>query len=45
MVRLEELNKYNVWDIMELSDDLNRHSLIEERILIPCVESLENAKP
>lgn len=32
-------------DIMELSDDLNRHSLIEERILIPCVESLENAQP
>ena len=33
------------YDIMELSDDLNRHSLIEERILIPCVESLENIKP
>ena len=33
------------YDIMELSDDLNRHSLIEERILIPCVESLENAQP
>ncbi len=33
------------YDIMELSDDLNRHSLIEERILIPCVESLENTKP
>ena len=32
-------------DIIELSDDLNRHSLIEERILIPCVESLENAQP
>ena len=32
-------------DIMELSDDLNRHSLIEDRILIPCVESLENAQP
>lgn len=32
-------------DIMELSDDLNRHSLIEERILIPYVESLENAHP
>ena len=32
-------------DIIELSDDLNRHSLIEERILIPCVESLENAMP
>ncbi len=32
-------------DIMELSDDLNRHSLIEERILIPCVESLEKALP
>jgi regulator of cell morphogenesis and NO signaling len=31
-------------DIIELSDDLNRHSLIEERILIPCVESLENAQ-
>ena len=33
------------YDIMELSDDLNRHSLIEERILIPCVESLEKALP
>jgi regulator of cell morphogenesis and NO signaling len=33
------------YDIMELSDDLNRHSLIEEHILIPCVESLENAQP
>ena len=33
------------YDIMELSDDLNRHSIIEERILIPCVESLENVKP
>ena len=33
------------YDIMELSDDLNRHSLIEERILIPCVEFLENAQP
>jgi len=32
-------------DIMELSDDLNRHSLIEERILIPYVELLENAQP
>ena len=32
-------------DIIELSDDLNRHSLLEERILIPCVESLENAMP
>ena len=32
-------------DIMELSDDLNRHSLIEERVLIPYVESLENAQP
>ena len=31
-------------DIIELSDDLYRHSLIEERILIPCVESLENAR-
>ena len=30
-------------DIMELSDDLNRHSLIEEHILIPYVESIENA--
>ena len=30
-------------DIMELSDDLNRHSLIEDRILIPYVELLENA--
>ncbi len=32
-------------DIMELSDDLTCHSLIEEHILIPFVESLENAKP
>ncbi len=32
-------------DIMELSDDLNRHSLVEDRILIPCVELLENALP
>lgn len=31
-------------DIMELSDDLNRHSLIEERILIPYVELLENTQ-
>jgi regulator of cell morphogenesis and NO signaling len=33
------------YDIMELSDDLSRHSIIEERILIPNVESLENAQP
>ena len=32
-------------DIKELTDDLNSHSLIEERVLIPYVESLENAKP
>ena len=32
-------------DIMELSADLNSHSLIEEHILIPYVESLENTKP
>ena len=32
-------------DIMELSDDLNRHSIIEDHILIPYVESLENALP
>ena len=32
-------------DIMELSDDLNRHSLIEDHLLIPYVESLENALP
>ena len=31
-------------DIMELSDDLTSHSLIEEHILIPYVENLENAK-
>ncbi len=30
-------------DIMELSDDLHRHSVIEDHILIPYVESLENA--
>ena len=32
-------------DIMELSADLKAHSRIEEHILIPFVESLENAKP
>lgn len=32
-------------DIMELSDDLNRHSRIEDHILIPYVESLENTLP
>ncbi len=32
-------------DIMELSADLISHSLIEEHILIPYVESLENVKP
>lgn len=32
-------------DIMELSADLVSHSLIEERILAPYVESLENALP
>lgn len=32
-------------DIMELSDDLNRHSRIEDHILIPYVESLENKLP
>ena len=32
-------------DIMELSDDLSRHSLIEERILVPYVEFIENAQP
>jgi regulator of cell morphogenesis and NO signaling len=32
-------------DIMELSADLTTHSRIEEHILIPFVESLENAKP
>jgi len=32
-------------DIIELSADLSSHSLIEEHILIPFVESLENAKP
>ena len=32
-------------DIMELSDDLNRHSLIEDRILTPYVELLENTQP
>jgi hypothetical protein len=30
---------------MELSADLTTHSRIEEHILIPFVESLENAKP
>ena len=32
-------------DIMELTADLYSHSLIEEHILIPYVESLENARP
>ena len=32
-------------DIMELSADLIAHSRIEEHILVPFVESLENAKP
>ena len=32
-------------DIMELSADLASHSLIENRILTPYVETLENAKP
>ena len=32
-------------DIMELSADLVSHSLIEEQILTPYVEALENAKP
>ena len=32
-------------DIMELSADLSAHSRIEEHILVPFVESLENAKP
>jgi regulator of cell morphogenesis and NO signaling len=30
-----------VFDIMQLSSDLNKHALIEEKILIPYVESLE----
>lgn len=32
-------------DIMELTADLASHSLVEERVLIPFVESLENARP
>lgn len=32
-------------DIMELSDDLNRHSLIEDCVLIPYVENLESTQP
>ncbi|MBR1513201.1 MAG: hemerythrin domain-containing protein [Bacteroidales bacterium] len=32
-------------DIIELSADLISHSLIEDHILIPYVETLENAKP
>ena len=32
-------------DIMELTADLSSHSLIEDHILIPYVESLENALP
>ncbi len=31
--------------IIELSNDLNRHTLIEDRVLIPYVELLENARP
>ncbi|MDR2917274.1 MAG: hemerythrin domain-containing protein [Tannerella sp.] len=30
-----------VYDIFQLSSDLNKHSLIEEKILVPYVESLE----
>ena len=29
-------------DIMDLSSDLNCHTLVEERVLIPFVESLES---
>mgnify|MGYP002624752583 FL=1 len=32
-------------DIIELSADLISHSLVEDQILIPFVETLENAKP
>ena len=32
-------------DIIELSSDLISHSLIEDQILIPYVETLEKAKP
>ena len=32
-------------DIMELSADLISHTMIEDRILVPYVESLENARP
>lgn len=32
-------------DIIELSDDLFSHALIEERILIPSVETLEKHRP
>ncbi|MBQ4205054.1 MAG: hypothetical protein II662_00150 [Bacteroidales bacterium] len=32
-------------DIIELSADLISHSLIEDQILIPYVETLEKAKP
>lgn len=31
-----------VFDIFQLSSDLNKHSLIEEKILVPYVEYLEN---
>jgi len=34
--RVEVLN-----DIFHLTEDLNKHSLIEEKILVPFVESLE----
>lgn len=32
-------------DIKELTDDLYSHSLIEDRVLVPYVESLESGKP
>ena len=30
-----------VYDILLLSDDLNKHSLIEEKVLVPYVKHLE----
>ena len=32
-----------VFDVMELSSDLNKHTLIEEKILTPYIETLERS--
>ena len=33
-----------VFDIFQLSTDLNKHALIEDKILVPYVEMLERKK-